>query len=68
MSFRQIIAVVALVLLAVFAIQNLQATSLTFIAWEAEVSVALLILLSYIIGGLTVMPILKFFVSKKKSN
>ena len=57
---RNVVLAVAIVLAGVFALQNMQPVSLTFVVWRLEttVSVAWLaaVMLGIVIGALTMLP------------
>jgi uncharacterized integral membrane protein len=47
------IALIALILISIFAVQNLAAVQVSFLAWSANVSKILVILGAYVLGMLT---------------
>ncbi|MCX7913590.1 MAG: lipopolysaccharide assembly protein LapA domain-containing protein [Thermodesulfovibrionales bacterium] len=58
-----IIAIVAVMLVAIFAFQNASPVSISFILWKFEASIAIIIFLCTLVGiiiGITITVLLKF--------
>ncbi len=54
------LAIIAIVMIAVFSIQNLGAVEVSFLVWSASVSKIIVILGSYVLGMLTGGGLLHF--------
>ncbi|MBZ0135580.1 MAG: hypothetical protein K8I27_04305 [Planctomycetes bacterium] len=68
MNLRMVIALLGMALLIVFVIQNMEAVPLRFLTIEAHVSLALPILIAWVIGAFTVMPLLKLVTGRRKKK
>ena len=68
---RSATAIIALVFIAIFAIQNLAAVDVSFLVWSASVSKIVVILGSYVLGMLTgwgMVDLFKKFLKSKKAE
>ena len=66
MAFKFVIALIFTLFVGIFAIQNANPVTVGFLAWQAEISQALLIIIAAISGA--VIALLLSLVRKVKSN
>jgi lipopolysaccharide assembly protein A len=65
------LAIVALVAIAIFSIQNLEAVEVSFLAWSIDISKFLVIIGTYLLGMITgwgLVDLLKRFFQERRSS
>ena len=68
LTIRRIIAIVALVIMALFSIQNLEAIDIAFLSWKISVPTVAVIIVSYLLGMATGWGIFGFVRKSMKAE